>query len=522
MTGEGQDPVRTGGGQPGGGPAADGGTDGGAVIVTATHDKDVFVGAAPGVHAILDVRTRGLDAEQLGSLPEAAEVIVVDCSGSMGTPATKMAAARQAAIAAINAMRDGTWFAVVEGTHTARMVYPPDESLARADSFHRGLAASRIRHLYPSGGTAIGAWLALTRRLLAPRRTGVRHAILLTDGWNVHYPELLAMELRACEGQFVCDARGIGEDWRARELKEIADRLHGSADAVLRDADLQADFEKLIRASMRRTVSGLPVRITLSPGVRLRYFKQVTPRERDLTEDGRWLDEMTAEFPTQPWEGEEQRQYHLCLDADPAGLPLHEELQLAFAQVLVPADRIPAPDPAPVLVRWLPGEDGQITDVGPVSVHVSRYVGLARALAEAFDAYERQDPETVAVRLGEAVRLAHEADDQDKLELLAAVVDIIDAATGHIRLKEPLHPLHMGRLWMNSSAVAPMAAPDAPDQAAPPPDTPDPPPDRSPVLRPPPSGCVNPGCSAVPPPQAKFCGVCGHPQTPPRQESGTV
>ena len=45
-----------------------------------------------------------------------AEIIIVDCSGSMDHPKSKIIEARAATAAAVDVLTDGTWFAVVAGT----------------------------------------------------------------------------------------------------------------------------------------------------------------------------------------------------------------------------------------------------------------------------------------------------------------------------------------------------------------------------------------------------------------------
>ena len=45
------------------------------------------------------------------------------------------------------------------------------------------------------------------------------------------------------------------------------------------------------------------------------------------------------------------------------------------------------------------------------------------------------DEDTAALRLGWAVALAHESGNEDTAKLLAKVVDVIDPATGTVRLK---------------------------------------------------------------------------------------
>ncbi|WP_049574301.1 VWA domain-containing protein [Streptomyces sp. SBT349] len=433
--------------------------------------RELPVGASrDGMHAYLDVRTRGLDASALGGAPEAAEVIIVDCSGSMGSPSSKLQAARDAATAAVDALRDGTRFAVVEGTHRAAMVYPRHaDRLAVADHDTRARAASRIRHLFPEGGTAIGTWLGLARGLLADDAARVKHAVLLTDGHNVSRHDLLTDELARCQGLFRCDARGIGDGWSARELLRITDRLDGSASAVLRDSDLAAEFEALVRASMARTLPSLTIRVSLTTGVRLRYLKQVHPREQDLTADGEEVDGRTLVFPTEPWGGDEVRQYHLCLDADPREQPRHEDLQLAWVEVAAGTDRVPDTAPVPVLVRWLPGER-RSTQHSRSGWHFLRHEDLGLAVAEAYEAFDTGDMAAAERALGTAVGLAHALGHHRLLAELAEIVDITDAAAGEVRQKADADPRRIGRLLMSSrhSVVAP--APDADSDLYPDPD----------------------------------------------------
>src|SRR5689334_16148172 len=81
------------------------------------------------VSAIVTVTASGMGpAGAAGGVP-AAEVIVVDCSGSMGYPITKMNEAKRATAAAIDTLRDGVPFAVIAGTHEARMCFPQNAYL---------------------------------------------------------------------------------------------------------------------------------------------------------------------------------------------------------------------------------------------------------------------------------------------------------------------------------------------------------------------------------------------------------
>ncbi|MGH3171860.1 MAG: hypothetical protein ACRDN0_39120, partial [Trebonia sp.] len=77
------------------------------------------------VQAVIRVSARPGDG-RAGNLiaAGAAEVIILDCSGSMGHPVSKLNAAKRAAHAALGVMRDGTEFAVLKGTDDVAAVYP--------------------------------------------------------------------------------------------------------------------------------------------------------------------------------------------------------------------------------------------------------------------------------------------------------------------------------------------------------------------------------------------------------------
>src|SRR5262249_26966038 len=142
-----------------------------------------------------------------------------------------------------------------------------------------------VAHLPANGGTAIGTWLGKARKLLEKYPDSVRHAILLTDGKNQSqtHRELLEV-LDACEGQFVCDARGIGDGWDVAELSEIVKVLRGSADSVVEDGLLADDFRELIGRAMTKVLPEVRVRIGTMGYSSLRFVKQVHPAEYDLTD----------------------------------------------------------------------------------------------------------------------------------------------------------------------------------------------------------------------------------------------
>ena len=69
------------------------------------------------VHAIVTITCSGAGEAGRGEGGDAAEIVILDTSGSM--QGERFAAAQEAASAAIDQIIDGTWFAVVAGTDAA-------------------------------------------------------------------------------------------------------------------------------------------------------------------------------------------------------------------------------------------------------------------------------------------------------------------------------------------------------------------------------------------------------------------
>jgi Ca-activated chloride channel family protein len=425
-----------------------------------TDDKEM--------HAVLTVTGHGLGAVLDGRPPEAAEVITIDCSGSMGYPPTKIAAARRATAAAIDALREGVYFAVVEGTHTARMAYPVKQHMVAASPETRNAAKSVVKRLQSNGGTAMGTWLSLAGALLDTHPTAVRHVMFLTDGKNeTETRQELDAVLAACEGKFVCDARGIGEDWIPAELLRIVSALHGSADAVREDAELVGDFTAMMQAAMSKVVPDLRLRISTAPFTRLRFVKQTFPVEADLTEFGTPIDARTTEFSTGSW-GEESREYHLCFEVDRGDLALEEDIQAArvdLAVVRAGSQDAEAHGKAEAIrVHWTTDRGLSSVD-DPNVAHYAKQAEMNQAVTAGCDAYDARKLDRAAAQWGRAVALASELGNEKVLARLLRLVDIQD--NDIVRVRANLSPRDILAVAMSSqmSTVSPQSAdrPNVPD-----------------------------------------------------------
>ncbi|MET7481502.1 VWA domain-containing protein [Streptomyces sp. NPDC005538] len=370
-----------------------------------------------------------------GQGPDAAVAIMVDCSGSMDYPPTKMRNARDATAAAIDTLRDGVHFAVIGGTHVAKEVYPGGGALAVADSRTRDQAKQALRKLSAGGGTAIGTWLRLADRLLSSADVSIRHGILLTDGRNEHEaPEDLKAALDSCAGRFTCDARGVGTDWEVKEVTGIASALLGTADIVADPANLAADFTQMMETAMGKEVADVALRLWTPVGTAIKFVKQVAPRVEELTDRRTEAGPRAGDYPTGSW-GDESRDYHVCVEVPEAGIG--QEMLAARVSLVVPQPDGSAQNlGAQGLVKAVWTDDMVAsTSINPQVAHYTGQAELAQVIQQGLDLRKSGDVDGATAKLGRAVQLASVSGNADTAKLLAKVVDVVDAAAGTVRLK---------------------------------------------------------------------------------------
>ena len=393
------------------------------------------------MHAIIGIEARGAPGRTAGegaaapeaSTAEAAEIIIIDSSGSMSYSG-KMAAAKRAAKAAVNVLRDGVHFAVVAGANQPRMIYPQGQRLVRVDARTRRAALSALSTLDAAGGTAIGSWLRLAGRLFADHSGAVRHAILLTDGKNQHESDAeLDAALAACSGVFVCDARGVGTDWNVAELRKISSALLGSFLDVPDPADLEADFREMTAAAMGKRVADVVLRVWTPRDAKLRFLKQMVPTVEDLTGRRSGTGQI-GDYPVGAW-GDEEREYHLCVEV-PAG-DIGRQMRAAWVKVIAPGSADTAERELAmgnVLAEWT-DDEAKSTRINTRVAHHTGQSELAEAIQEGLEARRSGDEERATARLGRAVALAGQVGNAQIAELLDRVVEY-DHETGTHRLRK--------------------------------------------------------------------------------------
>ncbi|QTE30837.1 vWA domain-containing protein [Pengzhenrongella sicca] len=389
------------------------------------------------VHAIVTVTCTGAGQAGQSGGGEAAEIVIVDTSGSMGLGIRD---AQIAAVAALDQVIDGTWFAVIAGNHLARLAYPTDSrelGMTRMDPAARAEARAAIGTFTADGGTAMGTWLELASAVFdsVPAATQ-RHAILLTDGKNQHEtPAELTRRIAAASGRFQCDCRGVGADWVVGEVRRIATALMGTVDLIPTPGEMAGEFERLMRAAMSRGVASADLRVWAPQGARVLFVRQVAPAVEDLTGRRREVNALTGAYPTGSW-GDESRDFHVAVRL-PAAKGVGQE-QLAARVQLALGDAVQAQG----MVKALWSDDDALTArINPEVAHYTGQTELAEAIQDGLAAKAIGDTATATAKLGRAVQLAAETGNEEATSKLRKVVDIEEPGTGKVRLRKSVDRL---------------------------------------------------------------------------------
>ncbi|MDQ0425808.1 MULTISPECIES: VWA domain-containing protein [Cellulomonas] len=382
------------------------------------------------VHAIVTVTAEGVGGAVTAD-GGVAEVVMIDTSGSMTGPTLE--AAKHAAQVALDHIPDGTWFAIVSGSHVAQRVFPyPNARVAivQMEPGARAEAKRAVAALKATGGTAMSTWLRLADQIFATQPAATqRHAILLTDGKNESEPrEQLTAAIRDVTGRFQCDARGVGQHWQVDELREISTALLGTVELIADPADIADDFRALLAASLARGVADAQLRVWTPQGGQVLFVRQVAPTVEDLTARRTDITPLVGAYPTGAW-ADESRDYHVAVRV-PSRTVGNEQLA-ARVQIAV-GDEVLASG----LVKAAWSDDASLTArISPEVAHYTGQAELADAIQEGLAAKAAGDEATATVKLGRAVQLAAETGNEEATSKLRRVVDIEDEEHGTVRLK---------------------------------------------------------------------------------------
>ncbi len=384
---------------------------------------------APGarqVHAVVSV-TSSRQGVPVGRSRPLVEALLIDCSQSM--TGDRIEHAKAALEKSIDLLRDDAWFCIIAGTETARVAFP----LSQATPTNRRAAHAAVRELSASGGTAMSRWLALALEEFRKMPDAIHHALLLTDGKNEGEPDQrLNTVLVACEGQFQCDARGVGTGWTPDQLRLISGKLLGTVDIIPRPADIEADFRAVIARAQDKSVGDVRLRLWTPQGAHVDFCNLAYPQKVELTQRARVdpKNPQVRDYPTGSW-GEERRDYHVCVTVSP-GKVGQRMCAARVSLVTLEAGQETKHAEGMVLAVWTEDE-AQSAVINPSVAHYTGQAELADAIRDGLKARTEGHTARAEELLGRAVQLAAESN-PETMKLLRAVVQVEDEKQGTVKL----------------------------------------------------------------------------------------
>lgn len=430
-------------------------------LTAAVYQNEFLPEGAAEVNAVVTVTSAG--GAPAATATQKVVVLVVDTSTSMSVPSSKISSARRAAATAIEMLPDGTLFALVSGAGRAVCIYPHQPGhrvpvLVPADASTRAEAAAMASRLQADGGTAISTWLDLVRRLVEPYPDAIRLAYLLTDGNDEgENPEDLDAAIARATGTFQCDTRGVGSDWHVDELRRISSALLGEVDIIKAPEEMDADFQAFLERAIGKTVADVRLRVWTPKGSTIRFVRQVAPTIHDLSGERAAVNELTGDYSTGAWAGDESRDYHVCVDVPPGAVG---DEKLAARITLMVGDE--AASQALVRAVWT-DDEALSTRINAQVAHYTGQAELASAIQEGLQARKEGDLDTATLKLGRAVQLAAQSGNDGTITLLRKIVEIDDPDTGTVRMKHNVAALDEMELDTRSTRTVRMKkqAPEA-------------------------------------------------------------
>jgi hypothetical protein len=331
---------------------------------------------------------------------------------------------------------DTAWFFVVAFDSSSVVVIQESQATPQ----NRDAAATAIHRLNAGGGTAMSTGLSAARHIFERAPNSIRQGIFLTDGKNESESSgNVAAELQACGGMFQCDCWGVGTDWRVGEVQQIADGLLGKASLIPDPAGIEAAFRTAIEKASGKALRDVRLRLWAPQGASIAFVKQANPTLEDLTPKARVVSPQVREYMTGAWGASESRDFHVAIDVRAGNVG--EEMLAARPSVVwlessggAWVEKEEKPAEARVFAAWT--ADDSLSS--RIDRHVAHYTGqgqLAEAIQQGLDARAQGNDAAATQLLGQAVKIAHESGNTEMTQRLAKVVDVVEVATGTVRLK---------------------------------------------------------------------------------------
>jgi hypothetical protein len=225
----------------------------------------------------------------------------------------------------------------------------------------------------------------------------------------------------------------VGTDWQVSQLQKIASRLLGTTDIIPSPDRIAADFQEILTKAMGKTVSDVSLRLWTPVGAKVLFCKQVSPEIVDVTDRAKAVNERMVDYPTGAWGDNESRDYHFCIQINAGNIG--DEMLAGRASLITTTNGQETKiTEAKILATWTEDE----AKTAKIDRRVAHYTGqaeLAQSIQEGLEARAQGNIEVATIKLGKAVKLAHDSGNEATAKLLRTVVDVEDAAAGTVRIK---------------------------------------------------------------------------------------
>jgi hypothetical protein len=245
------------------------------------------------------------------------------------------------------------------------------------------------------------------------------------------------------------------------EVQKIADALLGKASIVPDPAGIEAAFSAAIAKASAKALKDVRLRLWAPQGATIAFVKQANPTLEDLTPKARVVTPQIREYMTGAWGPGESRDFHVAIDVRPGGVG--EEMLAARPSLAWLAstggtwvEQEEKPAGARIFATWTADD----TLSSRIDHHVAHYTGqgeLASAIQQGLDLRAQGNEAAATQLLGRAVKIANESGNADMTHRLAKVVDVIDVATGTVRLKRDASKVATMDLELESRTTKRMA-----------------------------------------------------------------
>lgn len=338
---------------------------------------------------------------------------------------------------AIDLLDESCHFFVVSVANPTKTIVP----LTKANPEARRQAKAVVSNIHNGGGTRISLSLQAALAEIEKLPNAIGEVILLTDGQN--HPEdtpNLHHALANCHGRFRCEPRIIGQNYNVDLIKGIANSLSGTAKLVNPTGTLKDSLVSFIHAAQARSIEEVYLRLEMQRGVKVEVFKQMHPTLLPMTDKAIRYDNNIFDFPTGTW-GNDYRAYLLTFNVVAENDSTEQEIC------------------TPSLIYSRNGESSTILGSTmrvvrttqpalstPLDQHVAHYTEqetLSINIRQGIDALRRHEFDDAIRLLGEAVRLAQESNNMERLANLQNLVTIENAAEGKIAIRAEVEDWHL-------------------------------------------------------------------------------